>query len=428
MNDTNDTNFVPRIALCGFILESNAFSPITTEADFRGHYYYEDQAITGQARAALSDIPREMASFVQTMDATGEWEPVPLILTGFAPWGPVEQGFFERTIAAMVEKLRAADPVDGIYIANHGAMVATGSPDPDGTMVKLLRQAAGDSACLVMTLDLHANLSDDMVESTDVIVGYQTNPHVDMIERGEEAAHIMRAMLAGLKPKSTFIRLPLAPPSVTLLTREGPYADLIDYGQRRKREMAGAILNVSVFGNFTFSDTPMNGISVVVAARHDEAEALRVLALEGLDLLVLELLDALAHDADHVVVVLVAEHVLVDDLAAAGLHRLDEAPALEHLQGAIDGGAGDGRSVLPLQPLVHALHAEVVVDLEGLLEDASTLGRHLQALGSEELLEAPLDGALIHGTVHLRRVAGSRCGPGKGSASGHRADARRKGR
>ncbi len=273
MNDTNDTNFVPRIALCGFILESNAFSPITTEADFRGHYYYEDQAITGQARAALSDIPREMASFVQTMDATGEWEPVPLILTGFAPWGPVEQGFFERTIAAMVEKLRAADPVDGIYIANHGAMVATGSPDPDGTMVKLLRQAAGDSACLVMTLDLHANLSDDMVESTDVIVGYQTNPHVDMIERGEEAAHIMRAMLAGLKPKSTFIRLPLAPPSVTLLTREGPYADLIDYGQRRKREMAGAILNVSVFGNFTFSDTPMNGISVVVAARHDEAEA-----------------------------------------------------------------------------------------------------------------------------------------------------------
>ena len=268
----------PRIALCGFLLESNAFSPVSTEADFRGHYYLEGDSITREARASRSVIPREMSSFVAAMDATGPWEAVPLVLTGFAPWGPVEQEFFQHTVDEMVLRLDEAGPVDGIYVANHGAMVATEEPDPDGVMVRRLRTAAPD-ARMVMTLDLHANISEEMVQHTDVIVGYQTNPHVDMLERGEEAAHIMRAMLAGLAPRAAFIRLPLTPPSITLLTREGPYADLIDYGQRRKREMAGAILNVSVFGNFVFSDTSMNGIGIVVTARRDIAEA-RTLALE----------------------------------------------------------------------------------------------------------------------------------------------------
>lgn len=337
------TGRVPRIALCGFILESNAFSPVSTEADFRGHYYYEGEAVVAQARATRSNIPREMASFVQTMDETGAWEPVPLILTGFPPWGPVEQGFFDRTIDTMTAMLAEAGPVDGIYVANHGAMVATGHPDPDGAMVSRLRAAAPDAA-MVMTLDLHANLSEAMVESTDVIVGYLTNPHVDMLERGEEAAHVMRSMMAGLEPKSAFIRLPLTPPSVTLLTREGPYADLIDYGQRRKREMAGAILNVSVFGNFTFSDTPMNGIGIVVTARHDEASArelCREIAVKGWN------------DRER----FKRELTSIDDAVESALERARQPglpAAIYSDAGDNPGGGGGGNTVWLLEGLVKA--------------------------------------------------------------------------
>ena len=115
------------------------------------------------------------------------------------------------------------------------------------------------------------------MDSVDVTVGYQTNPHVDMYERGEEAAHHIRAILGGnAAPTSAFIRLPLTPPSVTLLTREGPYADLIDYGQRRKREMAGEILNVSVFGGFVFGNTPKNGVGIVVTGRRTSANPRRL--------------------------------------------------------------------------------------------------------------------------------------------------------
>ena len=108
----------------------------------------------------------------------------------------------------------------------------------------------------------------------DLIVGYRTNPHVDMTERGEEAALALRLILAGLAdPKSAFIRLPLTPAPVGLLTASGPYGDMIDYGTRRRAELAGDILNVSIFGGFVFADSDKNGVAIVVTARHDQARA-----------------------------------------------------------------------------------------------------------------------------------------------------------
>lgn len=269
----------PRIALTGIMLESNAFAPVATEADFRGHYYREGQAIVDESRAEISQMPREMAAFVQAMDVTGPWQPLGLVFANNPPWGPAEWGFVDGCIRRMEEMLRAAGPVDGVFVANHGAMTSTDTEDPDGEMVARLRRTVGDGVPIVVTHDLHANLAERLVENCDLLIGYTTNPHVDMLQRGEEAAFAMRRMLGGMRPKSAFIRLPLTPPSVTLLSAAGPYADIIDYGQRRMREMAGAIVNVTVLGGFAFSDTAKNGMAIVVTAREDEAQA-RALARE----------------------------------------------------------------------------------------------------------------------------------------------------
>ena len=263
----------PRIALLGIILESNAFAPVATEADFRRHYYREGQALLDDARSPVSAIPAEMAAFVQAMDVTGAWEPVPLLLTGNPPWGPADWTFIEACLDRIAALLAQAGPVDGVYIANHGAMTSTETHDPDGVIVERLRSLTGENIPVIVTHDLHANLSERLVEAADIVIGYTTNPHVDMRQRGEEAAFAMRRMLAGMRPKSAFIRLPLTPPSVTLLTAAGPYADMIDYGQRRMRESGGEIINVTILGGFVFSDTPKNGIAIVVTAREKEAAA-----------------------------------------------------------------------------------------------------------------------------------------------------------
>src|ERR1700751_3856473 len=112
-----------------------------------------------------------------------------------------------------------------------------------------------------------------MVRSIDVFIGYRTNPHLDMRERGAEAASAVREMLAGVRPQSALIRLPIVPPTVTLLTAAGPYAEMIALGQRR---MNPEIMNVSAMGGFAFADAPDCGLSVVVTARRDKraAEAL----------------------------------------------------------------------------------------------------------------------------------------------------------
>lgn len=268
-----------KIALLGMMLEANSFAPIATEADFRSRLYLEGDALWTEATQPVSALPQEFTSFVRTMNATGPWRPAPVLLTECEPAGPVEQVFFEQTLARMLLLIKELGPVDGVFIANHGAMTATGTTDPDGQMFEAVRELVGPSVPIVVTLDLHANISQRMVDCSDVIIGYLTNPHVDMRDRGQEAAVTMRLLLGRVSAKQTFVRLPLTPPSVTLLTADGPYADLIDFGQRRAREHGGSILNVSVFGGFVYSDTPENGIAVVVTAR-DEAKAAVKLANE----------------------------------------------------------------------------------------------------------------------------------------------------
>jgi microcystin degradation protein MlrC len=273
----------PRVAILGVWLESNRQAPVATEADFRSFYQLEGAAILEEARAGHPRILGEAAAFVKTMDATGPWQPIPILLAACHPHGCIDGRLMDSYLArirAGLEAARKAGPLDAVYVANHGAMIATDRDDPDGEVIALAREIAGPQARVVVTLDLHGNISDRMVEKSDLIVGYRTNPHVDYMERGEEAALALRLMLAGLaEPKAAFIRLPLTPASVNLLTASGPYGDMIDYGNRRRTELAGDILNVSIFGGFVFSDSTKNGVAIIVTARHDVARA-RMLARE----------------------------------------------------------------------------------------------------------------------------------------------------
>lgn len=268
-----------RIALVGLALESNSFAPVATEEDFRQRCFLLGDEVTAEAAGDYPAMAAEMVAFIRAMSMTGDWQPVPVFHLESQPKGPVDHGFFEWCMAETTRSFEAAGRVDGVFIANHGAMTATQDSDPDGTMFRHIRQIVGPDVPIVATLDLHGNVSARMVDSVDVLVSYLTNPHVDMTERGEEAAFVMRQMLAGMRPRSAFIRLPLTPASINLLTGDGPYCELIDFGQRRKRELGGAILNVSVLGGFVYSDTPENGLAIIVTARAD-LEAAQSLARE----------------------------------------------------------------------------------------------------------------------------------------------------
>src|SRR5204862_5789824 len=117
------------------------------------------------------------------------------------------------------------------------------------------------------------NVSDRMVDLIDAFIGYRTNPHLDMRERGAEAAGALHELLAGMRTERVRLRLPIVPPTVTMLTAAGPYAEMIRLGQERQEQMNPAIMNVSVMGGFAYGDTAKNGLSVIVTARGQKAPA-----------------------------------------------------------------------------------------------------------------------------------------------------------
>jgi microcystin degradation protein MlrC len=273
-----------RVALMGFLLESNSFAPVSDEQAFRSLCYMAGDEILEDIAKPNASLPVEIPSFCAAMDQSElDWQPMPIVVTAAEPGGPVDQAFFKRTQDDMEQRLCAAMPLDGVYIAEHGAMTGTDSPDPDGDLFEMVRGIVGPDVPILATLDLHANISEKMVDNTDVLISYLTNPHVDQKERAEEACGLMIEMWNGMRPKTAFIRLPLVAPSVTLLTAVGPYADMINAGQAKKTD---AIANVSVVAGFVFGDTPMNGIAVVVAGRNDLTPARQLcteLAQQGWD-------------------------------------------------------------------------------------------------------------------------------------------------
>ncbi len=262
-----------RVAILGLMLESNRFAPVINEEDYLNRVYLAGDEILEDLRSSDPKLPTEIRGFAAEMDANSNWQPVPILVGLVEAGGPLDHGFFTICFKEMRHRLQAAMPLDAVYICNHGAMITTANTDPDGEIFAMVREVVGAQVPVVATLDLHGNVSERMVRAADAIVAYQTNPHVDMLARGTETATILQEMFAGMKTDVAFLRLPLTPPTVTLLTEAGPYADIINYGQCL---IDADIVNVSILGGFAYSDTPKNGMAIIVTARRANGAAQRV--------------------------------------------------------------------------------------------------------------------------------------------------------
>ena len=204
------------------------------------------------------------------MDDMGPWTPAPLVYADEGAAGPIEHSFFLELREEMRERLLAAMPVDGVYFPQHGAAVSTEHPDPDGELYEMVREIVGPKIPIISALDLHAIVSEKMVEMADVLVSYRTNPHIDQMDRGRECAHVMHELLDGVRPEVAFIRLPIVAPQVKQLTASGLYSEAIRYGQTHIDDV---VMNVSILGGFTYGDTPFNGMSFIVTTRGDKQRA-----------------------------------------------------------------------------------------------------------------------------------------------------------
>ena len=269
-DESMTTPNVPRIALGCFMLESNAHSPVATREEFLQNYLEFGDAMMRDWQSEHPCAPKCLTGFIDDMNASTAWTPLPLMGAMVGASGPIDQAFFDEVVREMRGRLKAMLPVDGVFLSLHGAAIGTVEVDPDGILLASIREMVGAGVPIVATLDLHANVSQQMVDSADVLVVYRTNPHVDMHERGVESALHMREILQGVHATAAFVKLPFIPPSVTQNTKSGPYSDIIGYGQSR---VDAQVMNVSVVSGFSLGDTIKNGMSVIVTTRNDSALA-----------------------------------------------------------------------------------------------------------------------------------------------------------
>ena len=260
----------PKIAILGIHLESNRFAPPVFRKDFAEKCLAYDDELIEDARSAHPKSCGTLTGFVREMDRIGLWTPAPLVYADAGAAGPIDHDFFLELREEMRSRLLASMPVDGVYFAEHGAAVSTAHPDPDGELYEMAREIVGPEIPIVSALDLHAIVSEKMVETADVLISYRTNPHVDQTERGAECAYVMHELLGGLLPEVAFIRLPNVAPQVKQLTAKGLYAEAIQLGQT---QIDDTVMNVSILGGFTYGDTPYNGMSFIVTTRGDKARA-----------------------------------------------------------------------------------------------------------------------------------------------------------
>lgn len=245
--------------------ETNTFSPITTPLEAFspqwGDAAYRDQTGARTAMGAFLDI-------AQALDAT-----VVTPLAAMAnPSAAVSADAYTQMNDAILGAVAAG--CDAIMLDLHGAMVAENAPDGEGLLLQRIRRIAPDTP-LCVALDLHANVTQIMVDNADIIVSFKTYPHVDMYETGAHAGYLLADMLQKkIRPVLGWRQLPLLSATLTSNTSASAMQRAVQAATAAEAE--AGVLAVSVFAGFPLSDFRDAGMSVVVVADNDAALADRV--------------------------------------------------------------------------------------------------------------------------------------------------------
>lgn len=238
--------------------ETNTFSSVPT--------VMESFERSGLRRgAAISQSLRQSeTSFAGFFDGA-DWHGfllVPILAVWATPSGMVDGDALTSLLNEIVTGLGSSRP-DGVLLALHGAMVSEVDDDGDGWILEHIRDAVGPNVPIVATLDLHANISQRMVDAADLLIGYDTYPHIDQRQRAAEATDLLVQILRGdLKPSSHLLKPPMMPTSQNMTTDREPMHSIIAHAQ--DIESRPGVVNVTVAGGFPLADTADTGFSVLV--------------------------------------------------------------------------------------------------------------------------------------------------------------------
>ncbi|GCD93056.1 M81 family metallopeptidase [Embleya hyalina] len=377
----------------GFQHETNTFAvtPATYDSFVRGEGF--PALRRGEAIHELADVDIAMGGFLTAMRAYDR-DIVPVIWAGACPSGRVTSDAYERIAGEILDAARTVRP-DAIYLDLHGAMATEHHDDGEGELLTRLRAIVGSTVPIVVSLDLHANVTERMMSSMDAAVGLRTYPHVDMARAGRRAAALLLRLCSGERLHRQWRRIPFLVPVNSGCTDLEPARGIHDRLARADED--GACLSFAA--GFPATDFPECG--PVAWGYGADADVLR----SALDTLYG---DIVRREADWRVDVLSPEAAI-----AAASRMADGAARPVVIADTQDnpGAGGDARTTGMLRALVDARECAAVA---AILDPVAAAAAH--AAGTGASLDLALGGhpgirgaEPFEGTFAVEHLSAGRC-------------------
>lgn len=261
-----------RVLLTEFRQESNSFSPVTSDLDF--------WRANGWTLTA-AELPAKHAgghTALGGMMAVLEQSAGPDVEMVFGPGfyaqsgGPVTPEVVEEYLTQLDSAFDAAGSLDAVLISFHGALQSTVSDDVESDVLRRVRERVGPSCLIGVSTDLHAFVTQDLIEQVDVLCGYQTYPHVDLVETGARAASLLLDLHNGAPLYGGYAAIPMMVPAAAYTTGVGPFGDLVSHAHSLVAD--GTLEDFSVYQIQPWLDVERPSSAVVVYSKSQEhAEA-----------------------------------------------------------------------------------------------------------------------------------------------------------
>jgi microcystin degradation protein MlrC len=268
-----------RIAYARVAQESNAFSPLpSTLEDFRRTHWLEGDALAAACEPGNHECKgfaknAELSGFVKAARERGAAVTlVPLLSVWAIPSGPLTQDAYLTLRDKLAEALAGAGPLDGLMLSLHGAMRATDVDNPEGGLLAVAREALGPDAPIGVSLDLHGNLTPELMGGATFVCGYHTNPHRDHAATGYRVGKILCAAALGeVKPVMRWRTLPMVLGGGTTVDFLPTMLPL--FMRLRRAPKAAGVLDASLFMCHVWNDSPDLGWGTVAVTDSDAAGA-----------------------------------------------------------------------------------------------------------------------------------------------------------
>ena len=256
----------PRIALGSILTECNEFGGVPIDIGWFERYELcrgdEILQVDAGVVGGMMHVIREYEANV-----------VPLIYASTCPGGPLTAECYTQLKTELLDHLCDSTPVDGVLLPLHGAATVENLGDPEGDLIKAVRESVGEAIPIVVTLDLHAHVTADMVRFADGIIAWETYPHRDTFTTGVRGARLLWDILQGhCYPTMAMAKVPVVTGAIHGSTEgDDPFAQIM----RAAKALEGRddVLSTSVFLVHPYLDQPDMGSGALVITDNDMDKA-----------------------------------------------------------------------------------------------------------------------------------------------------------